>query len=114
MVVAKQGNELLNIEADEILLALGRRPNVEGLNLEAAGVKYDNRSIQVNEYLQISTSNILAIGDVTGGYFLTGFVCGVLSRMWLRKIASRATKKDNIAQTKMAAIDEKENDGSTK
>jgi dihydrolipoamide dehydrogenase len=71
VVVARQGDKLLNIEADEILLALGRQPNVEGLNLEAAGVKYDNRGIQVNEYLQTSTSNILAIGDVAGGYLFT-------------------------------------------
>ncbi len=71
VVVARQGDNLLNIEADEILLALGRQPNVEGLNLEAAGVKYDNRGIQVDEHLQTSSSNILAIGDVTGGYLFT-------------------------------------------
>jgi pyruvate/2-oxoglutarate dehydrogenase complex dihydrolipoamide dehydrogenase (E3) component len=41
------------------------------LNLEAAGVKYNNQGIQVNEYLQTTTSNILAIGDVIGGYLFT-------------------------------------------
>jgi pyruvate/2-oxoglutarate dehydrogenase complex dihydrolipoamide dehydrogenase (E3) component len=71
VVTAKRGNELLNFEADEILLALGRQPNVEGLNLEAASVKYDNKGIKVDDNLQTTTSNILAIGDVVGGYLFT-------------------------------------------
>ena len=71
VVTARQGDKLLNIEADEILLALGRRPNVEELHLEAAGVKYDDKGIKVDEYLQTSTPNILAIGDVIDGYLFT-------------------------------------------
>src|SRR5579859_7514256 len=71
VATAKQGDRLLTFEADEILLALGRRPNIEGLNLEAAAVKYDDKGIEVNDYLQTSTSNILAIGDVIGGYLFT-------------------------------------------
>ena len=53
------------------MLALGRQPNVEGLNLEAAGIKYDNKGIKVDDYLQTSSSNVLAIGDVIGGYLFT-------------------------------------------
>ena len=71
VVTARRGNELLNFEADEILLASGRQPNVEGLNLEAAGVKYDNKGIKVDDNLQTTASNILAIGDVIGGYLFT-------------------------------------------
>ncbi len=71
VVTARQGDKLLAFEADEILLAPGRQPNVGGLNLEAAGVKYDARGIKVNEYLQTSAANILAIGDVIGGYLFT-------------------------------------------
>src|SRR6266571_6623283 len=71
VVTAKQGDQLLTFEADEILLAVGRQPNVEGLNLEAAGIKYDNKGIKVDDYLQTSSSNILAIGDVIGGYLFT-------------------------------------------
>jgi dihydrolipoamide dehydrogenase len=71
VVTARQGDQLLAFEADEILLALGRQPNVEGLNLEAAGIKYDSKSIKVNDYLQTSVPNILAIGDVIGGYLFT-------------------------------------------
>jgi pyruvate/2-oxoglutarate dehydrogenase complex dihydrolipoamide dehydrogenase (E3) component len=61
----------LNFYTDEILLTLGRRPNVEGLHLEAVGVTYDDKGIKVDEHLQTSTSNILAIGDVIDGYLFT-------------------------------------------
>src|SRR6266571_1559038 len=71
VVTAKQGERLLAFEADEILLTLGRRPNVEGLNLEAAGVTYDNKGIKVDEHLQTTAPNILAIGDVIDGYLFT-------------------------------------------
>src|SRR5260221_6610625 len=45
----------------------GRRPNVEGLNLEVAGVTYDQKGIKVDAYLQTTASNIMAIG----GYLFT-------------------------------------------
>lgn len=71
VVTAKQGDQLLTFEADEILLALGRQPNVEDLNLEAAGVTYDNKGIKVDAYLQTSAPNIFAVGDVLGKYLFT-------------------------------------------
>jgi len=71
VVTARQGDRFLTFEADEILVALGRRPNVEGLNLDVAGVASDHKGIKVNAYLQTTASNILAIGDVLGGYLFT-------------------------------------------
>jgi len=71
VATARKGDQLLNFEADEIVLAVGRQPNIEGLNLEAAGIKYDKKGIKVDDYLQTSASNILAIGDVIGGYLFT-------------------------------------------
>ena len=71
VVTARQGDRLLTFETDEILVASGRRPTIKGLNLEAAGVTCDQKGIKVNEYLQTSTPNILAIGDVIGGYLFT-------------------------------------------
>ena len=71
VVTAKQGERLLTFETDEILLTLGRRPNVEGLNLGAAGVTYDSKGIKVDEYLRTAAPNILAIGDVIGSYLFT-------------------------------------------
>jgi pyruvate/2-oxoglutarate dehydrogenase complex dihydrolipoamide dehydrogenase (E3) component len=59
------------IAADEIFYALGRRPVVDGLGLERAGVKYDAKSgIGVDEHLRTSNPSIYAVGDVTGRYML--------------------------------------------
>ncbi|MDJ0724226.1 MAG: FAD-dependent oxidoreductase [Prochloraceae cyanobacterium] len=59
------------IIADEILVSAGRTPNVESLNLEAAGVEYDRQGIKVNQSLQTTNSRIYACGDVIGGYQFT-------------------------------------------
>lgn len=56
--------EVFTISADEILVALGRRPNVEGLGLENAGVNYVKDGILVDRRLRTSRKNIYALGDV--------------------------------------------------
>ncbi len=71
VVEIKQGDEVQSFGADEILVALGRTPNTEGLDLEAAGVLYDQNGIKVDDQLQTSAKNIHAIGDVIGGYLFT-------------------------------------------
>ncbi len=58
------------VQADKILMAVGRRPNVEGLNLEAAGIDYTRKGITVNDRLETSVPGIYAVGDVTGGIML--------------------------------------------
>jgi pyruvate/2-oxoglutarate dehydrogenase complex dihydrolipoamide dehydrogenase (E3) component len=91
-VTARQGNRLLSFEAGEILVTLGRRPNVEGLNLEAAGVSYDTKGIKVDNFLQTTTSNILAIGDVIGSYLFThvaAYQAGVAVRNALVPVAKK-------------------------
>lgn len=60
------------IEADAVLVATGRKPATEGLNLEAAGVKTNDRgAIIVDEHLHTTAPNVYAIGDVTGGLQFT-------------------------------------------
>ncbi len=60
------------IEADEILVAAGRIPIVDGLNLEAAGVDYDRRTgVKVNDRLQSSNPRIYAAGDICSPYRFT-------------------------------------------
>jgi NAD(P) transhydrogenase len=56
------------IESDYVLFALGRSGNIEGLNLDKAGIKYDaNRGlINIEDNYQTSTPNIYAVGDVIG------------------------------------------------
>lgn len=61
-----------DVLVDEILVAAGRAPNVEGLDLEAAGVEYDTRQgIQVNDYLQTTNPRIYAVGDICMDYKFT-------------------------------------------
>jgi pyruvate/2-oxoglutarate dehydrogenase complex dihydrolipoamide dehydrogenase (E3) component len=59
------------IVVDEILVAAGRRPNVESLNLEAAGVEVRETGIRVNQKLQTTNPRIYACGDAIGGYQFT-------------------------------------------
>ena len=66
----KKGEEV-TFEADYCLVAVGRKPYTEGLNLEAAGLSVNNRGqIDVNDHMQTSVPNIYAIGDVVRGAML--------------------------------------------
>ncbi len=55
------------IECNLLLVAAGRKPTIDGLNLEAAGINYSDNGIEVNDHLQTSTATIYAAGDVLGG-----------------------------------------------
>lgn len=60
------------LPAEAILVATGRRPNTQGLNLQAAGVALNERgAIQTDEFLRTSAPHIWAAGDVTGGLQFT-------------------------------------------
>jgi dihydrolipoamide dehydrogenase len=66
-----KGGAAETIEASHVLLAIGRRPNTDGLNLEAAGVQLNKRSqIEVDHDFRTGVSGIYAIGDVTPGPML--------------------------------------------
>ncbi len=70
LTVEKDG-KATEIVADEILAAVGRKPNVKGLDLENAGVKYDEKRIETDEYLRTTAKNIFAAGDVTNHFQFT-------------------------------------------
>jgi pyruvate/2-oxoglutarate dehydrogenase complex dihydrolipoamide dehydrogenase (E3) component len=55
-------------EGDAVLVALGRAPAVNGLDLEAAGVRYDRRGVDVDRGLRTTARNIWCLGDAHGGY----------------------------------------------
>ena len=57
-------------EADCVLMAVGRRPNLASLNLDEAGIEYTPRGIKVDENMQTNIPGVYAIGDVTGGIML--------------------------------------------
>lgn len=79
--VARQGSEMVvtleqqgrsvEIVCDALLVGVGRAPNIEGLNLEPAGVRADKQGVTVNDFLQTSNPRIYAAGDVASPYKFT-------------------------------------------
>ena len=59
------------LNADALLVAAGRIPNIDKLNLDAAGVRFNKRGVIVNEYLQTSQLHIYAAGDIAGSFQFT-------------------------------------------
>lgn len=94
------------VEGTHLLVAAGRKPNVSDLNLEAAGIKFDRRGIQVSKSLKTSNSKVFAIGDVAGGLQFThvaNYHAGIvfrhmlLGRMTRLILRSGATvRKDHV------------------
>jgi len=71
-VVVKVDDQERVVEGDEILVGAGRAPNVDGLGLEKAGVKYDPQlGVSVNDRLQTANKNIYAAGDCCMMYKFT-------------------------------------------
>ena len=67
-------DEKINIECDEIIMALGRKANVTGFGLEELGVEIrKNGTIETDDFLRTNYPNIFAVGDVTGPYQFTHF-----------------------------------------
>lgn len=59
------------LRVDEILVGVGRAPNVEGLDLEKVGVEYDRTGVKVNDHLQTTNPRIYAAGDICLKYKFT-------------------------------------------
>ncbi|MDV2989208.1 MAG: NAD(P)/FAD-dependent oxidoreductase [Dehalogenimonas sp.] len=66
ITITDSDGTLRDIVSDAVLMTIGRTPNIEGLNLEKAGVEYTGKGITVNRHLQTTQPNIFACGDVTG------------------------------------------------
>jgi dihydrolipoamide dehydrogenase len=71
-VTAATGGDVTTITASDVLLAAGRRPNSDGIGLDAAGVETDERGfVEVDEQFETSADSIWALGDVIGGPMFT-------------------------------------------
>lgn len=70
VTIDRDGNESV-LKANRVLLATGRRANIESLELEAAGVEYGKGGITVDDKCRTNKRHIYAIGDVTGRYQFT-------------------------------------------
>ena len=69
-----------------ILMAVGRKVNIDKLNLDAAGIKHDRTGVHVDDYLRSSNRKVYAIGDVAGGLQFThvaGYHAGVVIQSML-------------------------------
>lgn len=65
-VTFEKKEQKYEVVCDKVLMAVGRNPNTEELNLDSLGITYNKKGIQVNENMQTSVPNIYAIGDVNG------------------------------------------------
>ena len=86
------GQGIREIQGTHVLLATGRRPNLDGLNLEAAGVEWTENGIVVDRGLRTSNRKIYAAGDVTGGYQFThmaGYDAGIVIKSALFRLPAR-------------------------
>lgn len=82
------------IEGSHLLVAAGRKPNVDGLGLEAAGIAFDKRGVTVDKGLRTSNSRVYAIGDVAGGLQFThvaNYHAGLVIRNALFRLPVRAS-----------------------
>jgi len=71
-ILVLERKEQREMEIDEILVGVGRSPNVQDMGLEAAGVRYDDKKgVEVNDRLQTSNPRIYAAGDVCTEYKFT-------------------------------------------
>ena len=68
LTVEDTNNQARNIEAEAVLIGVGRKANVDGLKLENAGIKYSPKGIVTDEKLRTTAPNIYACGDVVGPY----------------------------------------------
>lgn len=71
VVVAEVDGGRQSFRAEEIMVATGRKPNVEGLNLRAAGVQPQRRGLAVDDELRTTAAHIWTAGDVAGRYQFT-------------------------------------------
>ncbi len=71
VVVRATNGGPIELRADRLLVAAGRRPNVEGLTLENAGIAYTKKGIWVDKYLRTTRKHVFAPGDCNGHFLLT-------------------------------------------
>ncbi|HEY5337936.1 MAG TPA: mercuric reductase [Rhizomicrobium sp.] len=82
-VDGKNYDKKVSVAADEILLSIGRLPNVENLDLKNAGVDCDDKGVKVDDFLRTANQNVYAAGDVCMSHKFTN-VAWVSARMAVR------------------------------
>jgi pyruvate/2-oxoglutarate dehydrogenase complex dihydrolipoamide dehydrogenase (E3) component len=93
VVIKRQGGGTDSITAERILVAMGREPNIGGLNLERIGVECDAKGIKVDGRMRTSMKHIYAAGDVTGRFQFThaaGYEGGIVIANAVFRLPRRA------------------------
>jgi len=99
VVVRKGDGGETAVDADEILVAAGRRPNLEGLNLDAVGVRHSPKGIETDAKCRTNVPSVWAIGDVAGAFLFThwaGHQAGVVLRNTLSPVALARFDAENV------------------
>jgi dihydrolipoamide dehydrogenase len=114
------GSKEQTADADVVLIGVGRRPNTEGLNLEATGIELDQRGfIPVDDQMRTSVGNLYAIGDVTGkvllahvashqGLVASGVIAGHDERMNYRAVPAATFTHPEVASVGLTEAKAKE------
>ncbi|MDJ0949786.1 MAG: FAD-dependent oxidoreductase [Alphaproteobacteria bacterium] len=91
VTIEEDGRER-DITGSDLLVAAGRRANVDGLDLEAAGIAYSPKGIEVDDRLRSSNKRVFAVGDVAGRYQFThiaGYHAGIVIRNILFRMPAK-------------------------
>ena len=92
-VLIREGTRTSRLVASHLLVATGRRPNIEGLDLDAAGIVYGRTGIVVDDRMRTSARGVYAIGDVAGGPQFThaaSYQAGIVVRNALFRLPAKA------------------------
>lgn len=110
-VTAERAGQSIAIAGSHLLIAAGRKANVDGLGLEVAGVDYGGRGITVDARLRTSNRRIFAIGDVAGRHQFThiaGYHAGIVIRnalfMLPAKVDDRAVPWVTYTEPELAHV----------
>lgn len=96
VVITERDGETQRFAGSDLLLAVGRKANVDGLDLETAGIAFSPRGIDVDARLRTSNRRVYAIGDVAGGLQFThvaGYHAGIVIRNALFRLPAKADNR---------------------
>jgi dihydrolipoamide dehydrogenase len=91
-----QGEQQQRLEAEKVLVAVGRGPNTEKIGLEKTpGIKTERGFVQVNEWMETGEKGIYAIGDIVAGLPQLAHVAGMSGIVAVTRIAGKPAKPVN-------------------
>ncbi len=81
------------VDGSHLLVAVGRKPNLDGLGLEAAGIKFDRQGIKAGANLRTTNRRVYVVGDAAGSAQFThvaGYHAGIVIRALLFRLPAKA------------------------